>query len=631
LYGCAYGANCYSNERCRRKEPERISGRVSGNGGGGSADSDGDDGDDKSNIHMPTSLSYFEELIENVGFMGLFLILGISSLCCCCNTLIYAGAGALKGAYDDLAIVSRPPPTTPHPQQLQLQLQSHPQLPQQHVVHSSNIPPFTPHSQQQQQQHQEQQSNNNDSMIIGTDKPTFWKGGWIMMKNNILGRRRHHEEHEHSNNHRRHHRQHHQPIPTTEYDDDNDEDDNDNDNDPLALMMQSDVPPSEDHHEFGNQNDSSHCPTAQEEDASSPDLDQEMGVNNNNNTTTAIPSNTSSHPNRSNLHSNPDTDTHMADTMDDTDMLHDNDDENLLQNHAIPNTITRIYNHNDNNNNNNNNNNENNNTPTNTNPYVYVTPYPDPTRLPPPTVSSRHAKCLFNFCTLWYLSTLLLTTTFLFLSLHYYPQVPQYNVCSDELAWKSIIDGITSLKVEASFEILLSIENTNHFAIQMMNVGGTFRHDGQEVGTFTLVDNHALLERESITDVMLMCNVLPDRWEALGLVSEYYKGTLEFHADAHGSISLPWIVGNDTGGGDNSSSSSSSGSLLSVPVNVQDTVIKVNDPSLSDRHLCACPEWKDVKTKMPLLQQLLNDSSSSSSSLSLSSSETSLPTPQIML
>jgi len=49
------------------------------------------------------------------------------------------------------------------------------------------------------------------------------------------------------------------------------------------------------------------------------------------------------------------------------------------------------------------------------------------------------------------------------------------------------------------------------------------------------------------------------------------------------------------------------GIYYSFPVKVTDVIVRVNDPSKSDRHLCACPEWKDLRPTMTLLPEFLID------------------------
>jgi len=205
-----------------------------------------------------------------------------------------------------------------------------------------------------------------------------------------------------------------------------------------------------------------------------------------------------------------------------------------------------------------------------------VTAHPDPTRLPANNArrSSGTLRCMLNSCRVWYFFTIVTTLLFATSCILFFPKAPTYNVCSDEFAWKSIIDGLTSLKVEGSFELLISIENKNRLDIALEGVGGTFRHDDEEVGTFAM--KRSIIQASSITDVLVTCTVVPSRWEALGLISDYYKGKLVFVADATGIVKIRGIA-------------------ISIPVKIDDVLIKVNDPDMKDRHLCACPEWKDVK------------------------------------
>ena len=193
---------------------------------------------------------------------------------------------------------------------------------------------------------------------------------------------------------------------------------------------------------------------------------------------------------------------------------------------------------------------------------------------------SRHANCLFLTCTSWYILNVIFTVLLLISSLYYYPKIPEMNVCSDELAWNSIIDGMTSLKMEASFEILLSLSNTNYLNIQLDEVSGLFTHDGQQVGTLSL-KNKPIVRSRSITDILITCTVVPEKWEAWGIIKEYYMETLILHLDLHIAITLPKIG-------------------IHLPsYKITDYVVNVNDPE--DRHLCVCPQWKEVKTKPPII------------------------------
>jgi hypothetical protein len=50
---------------------------------------------------------------------------------------------------------------------------------------------------------------------------------------------------------------------------------------------------------------------------------------------------------------------------------------------------------------------------------------------------------------------------------HYFPAKPVYNICNDNVAWKSLIDSMASMKVSADFEILASVNNPNHFDVAL--------------------------------------------------------------------------------------------------------------------------------------------------------------------
>lgn len=203
-----------------------------------------------------------------------------------------------------------------------------------------------------------------------------------------------------------------------------------------------------------------------------------------------------------------------------------------------------------------------------------VTAHPDPTRLP---TNARRSNgpllCLLRSCRVWYFFTIVTTLLFATACVLFFPKVPSYNVCSDEFAWQSIIDGLTSLKMEASFELLISVENKNRLDIALEGVGGTFSYDDEQVGTFTMT--RSIIQASSITDVVVTCTVAPTRWEALGLISDYYKGKLIFFADITGVVKIRGIK-------------------ITIPVKISNVMIKVNDPDATDRHLCACPQWKDV-------------------------------------
>jgi len=221
-----------------------------------------------------------------------------------------------------------------------------------------------------------------------------------------------------------------------------------------------------------------------------------------------------------------------------------------------------------------------------------VTAHPDPSRMPPRRIGrigSQNITCLMKVCQAWYVFTIIGTIVFVTLSFYCFPRMPQYNVCSDEMAWKSIISGLTSLKMEASFELLLSIQNKNHLNIDLDGFAGKISHDGGEVGSFELPQS--TIVASSITDVLVTCTVVPNKWEALGLIADYYKGELILTMSVNGAVKV-------------------SGIDYSFPVKETDVVVRVNDPSMDDRHLCVCPEWKDMYPTISPIPEFLVDSDS---------------------
>lgn len=215
-----------------------------------------------------------------------------------------------------------------------------------------------------------------------------------------------------------------------------------------------------------------------------------------------------------------------------------------------------------------------------------VTHHLDPLRVPPQRRYSQaqvSMHCLLRSCRFWYFATLFITLLLSISSIIFFPRAPQFNVCSNEFAWKSIVDAITSLKLEASFEILVSVENKNKLDISVENLEGKFRYDGEDVGTFTM--KRVIIQATTITDAVITCTVVPSKWDALGIISDYYKSKLTFMADLAGMVKIRGIA-------------------LSIPMRVTNFLVKVNDPEMKDRHLCACPEWKDLAPTSSPVDQL---------------------------
>jgi nitrate reductase NapE component len=189
---------------------------------------------------------------------------------------------------------------------------------------------------------------------------------------------------------------------------------------------------------------------------------------------------------------------------------------------------------------------------------------------------SRYMSCMFGTCTLFYVVAIACTVGTTFFVIYMFPQVPQLNICSDEVAWNSIIQGLESMQFEASFGILMSVYNPNRFGVLVKDFEGQFHHAGNYLGKYQIATT--TFAPMSITDVTMTCTFSPDKWEAMKIAAQYYERNLVLQVNAQGTIQLPnrtpiW------------------------PVHLGDMTINVTDFSMDDRHLCACPKWQDTKKK----------------------------------
>jgi hypothetical protein len=119
------------------------------------------------------------------------------------------------------------------------------------------------------------------------------------------------------------------------------------------------------------------------------------------------------------------------------------------------------------------------------------------------------------------------------------------------------------------------VENPNHLDIVLDLGKGTFYHADAFVGTFSIPTS--TITAMSISDVLIVATFSPDRWEALSLTSEYYKGTLQFLVNSQSTVRIPSLAN------------------YAFESKMNNIIVQVNDPKLDDRHLCACPQWKDFK------------------------------------
>jgi hypothetical protein len=98
---------------------------------------------------------------------------------------------------------------------------------------------------------------------------------------------------------------------------------------------------------------------------------------------------------------------------------------------------------------------------------LWVVPTQQRTTTRAATRRPRHMQRLYNACTVCYIFTVAVISALLFGAVHYFPAKPVYNICNDNVAWKSLIDSMASMKVSADFEILASVNNPNHFDVAL--------------------------------------------------------------------------------------------------------------------------------------------------------------------
>jgi hypothetical protein len=182
----------------------------------------------------------------------------------------------------------------------------------------------------------------------------------------------------------------------------------------------------------------------------------------------------------------------------------------------------------------------------------------------------QHVKKLYRFCSIIYYVSVLLVVALVGVTILYYPKRPVYNVCNDAVAWKKIMTNIAALKLDASFEILISLSNPNRLDAALDRGKGSFSYDGKQVGTFEIPPVTA--DAMAINDLMLITHVSPDRQQALALAEAYYMGKLILEAEFEGTIRIPAFFD------------------YTLDVSVKHIEVDVN--AMSDRSLCHCVSTK---------------------------------------
>eukprot|EP00533_Pseudo-nitzschia_delicatissima_P016046 CAMPEP_0197279868 /NCGR_PEP_ID=MMETSP1432-20130617/20690_1 /TAXON_ID=44447 /ORGANISM="Pseudo-nitzschia delicatissima, Strain UNC1205" /LENGTH=439 /DNA_ID=CAMNT_0042746471 /DNA_START=522 /DNA_END=1841 /DNA_ORIENTATION=- len=195
-----------------------------------------------------------------------------------------------------------------------------------------------------------------------------------------------------------------------------------------------------------------------------------------------------------------------------------------------------------------------------------------------------HMKRLFRYCSAFYYLSFLMLVLLIGLSMFFYPTMPLYSVCNDEVAWRGIMKNIITFQFDASFEVLGSLSNPNHIGAALDKGKGSFMFHGKQFGTFEVPPVTA--DPMSITDFMIIVHISPeDKNQAIQLAEAYYTGKLVLDADFQGRIRIP--------------------ALFDYTRDIDTKNIEVDINGASDRSLCHCPTWDDDKNhSMPSLEYL---------------------------
>jgi hypothetical protein len=129
--------------------------------------------------------------------------------------------------------------------------------------------------------------------------------------------------------------------------------------------------------------------------------------------------------------------------------------------------------------------------------------------------------------------------------------------------------NIVAFKLDASFEILVSVSNFNRLSVVLDSGKGSFTFDGNPVGTFEIPGE--TVSTMAITDLMLIARVTPNKYQAAQMAEAYYRGKLVLEAEFKAKLRVPALMD------------------LTYNLDIKDFTVYVNE--LSDRSLCHCPLW----------------------------------------
>lgn len=199
------------------------------------------------------------------------------------------------------------------------------------------------------------------------------------------------------------------------------------------------------------------------------------------------------------------------------------------------------------------------------------------TAVRPPRRCGSRIQRAYHVCICFYVVSIVVIVAFSFAAVEYFPRRPEFNVCNDSVAWKSVVEAMARAKVGAEFQLLASVSNPNRLDVSLVKGSGMFFHKDEYVGSFVLPPT--TIEGMSITDILIVASFGPDRWDTLSIGEEFYAGTLVLKIDLVLTVRIPLLAD------------------FTYTVRVDDFQAHVN--AMADRHLCNCPTWDDAKNKTP--------------------------------
>ena len=199
----------------------------------------------------------------------------------------------------------------------------------------------------------------------------------------------------------------------------------------------------------------------------------------------------------------------------------------------------------------------------------------------------RSMQRMYNTCACCYLLLVTVITVVTVGILYFFPHPPAFAVCNDEVAWKGVMESVTSSKLDAEIQLLTSIANPNRLGVLLVDGNGSLTHEDELVGTLTFP--HSTIAGTAITDILVVASFTPERWAALSIAKQFYKGTLVFTLEVDLTLRVPALFNYER------------------TISIQQQLVQVNTNAQTDRSLCACPNWSDSRRQAtPWMQATLD-------------------------